>query len=146
MWYFVIFIVLIVISFFIFYPFKVKVYNLNNYLFINIGGIINIKINLLSLFENLNKDSINEQKEGLKIIKKLKFKEVDLKIVGLNFDYRLNGGYFGLLYALFATIDNILLTRGVLFNYELSYKGDKSIEFFAIMRARMSNVIKVVGK
>ena len=142
MWYVSIFILLGL--FLLFYPFKVKIYNIDNYLYINIIDFINVKINLFSILNDLNEDKIKKQKSGVKIIKQLKFKEIDLKINGLNFDYRLNGGYFGILYAFLGTIDNILLTRGVLFNYDLSYDGDKSVEFYTIVRARFKNILKFI--
>lgn len=135
------FILAILIVFVFIYPFRISIYNNENYLYINISKFINLKVNLFVLLNNtkINKNSTT----GFKVLKKIKFKEVDLKLQGLNFDYNLNGGYFGLLYAIFGFIDSICNFNNIEFNYELNYNGDKSVDFKSIARARVINVLKV---
>ena len=141
--YFIISIVLLfLVLFVIFYPFKVLAYNEDNNFYINISNIVNLKINLFALLDNANNQDLKKQTKGFNVIKKLKFKEIDIKIAGLNFDYRLNGGYFGLLYAIFGFLDSILVSNDIKFNYDLKYQGDKSLEFKSIFRARIGNIIK----
>ena len=132
---------LLLIAFILIYPFRVSVYNEDNYLFINISKFINLKVNLFILINNpkINKNA----SKGVKVLRKIKFEEVDVTLQGLNFDYRLNGGYFGLIYAIFGFLDSICQQNNINFNYNLNYKGDKSIEFKSIARARVINVIKV---
>ena len=117
-------------------------YNEDNNFYINISNIVNLKINLFALLDNANNQDLKKQTKGFNVIKKLKFKEIDIKIAGLNFDYRLNGGYFGLLYAIFGFLDSILVSNDIKFNYDLKYQGDKSLEFKSIFRARIGNIIK----
>ena len=132
---------LIMLIFVFIYPFRISIYNDDNYLFINISKFINLKVNLFVLINNprINKDST----KGFKVLKKIKFKEVNMKLQGLNFDYRVNGGYFGLLYAVFGFIDALCRFNNINFNYELNYHGDKSVDFKTIARARVINVLKV---
>lgn len=140
--YFIVGIILLGVILFLFiYPFKVSIYNDDNYLFINISKFINLRVNL---FVFLNNPKINKNAgKGFKVLKKIKLKKVELKLQGLNFDYRLNGGYFGLLYALFGFLDSVCEVNNIEFNYELNYNGDKSVEFKSIARTRVINVLKV---
>lgn len=135
-------VILLLVLFVIFYPFKVLAYNRDNNFYINISNIVNLKINLFTLLDNANNQDLKKQTKGFNVIKKLKFKEIDIKIAGLNFDYRLNGGYFGLLYAIFGFLDAILVSNDIKFYYDLKYEGDKSLEFKSIFRARIGNIIK----
>ncbi len=121
------------------FPFKIHVYNNDNYLYINIGKLLNLKLNLLAVFDKKQK----KKKTEFSKIKKFKFKEINLKIQGLNFDYRLNGAYFGLIYALSGFFKNIGKMNDIKFNYEFNYLGDKSIEFNSIFRARMMTIIDI---
>ena len=140
--YFVIGLILLIILLFLFiYPFRISIYNDDNYLFINISKFLNLKVNLFVLINNpkINKNT----SKGFKVLKKIKIREVNLKLQGLNFDYRLNGGYFGMLYAVFGFLDSYCISNNITFNYELNYNGDKSIYFKSIARARVINVLKV---
>ena len=136
-------VLIIVVLLILFYPFKVTIFNQDNYLFINVNGFVNLKLNLF-VFLN-NKPNLNKTKAntGFKLIKKIKIKEVDLKLQGLNFDYRINGGYFGLLYAMFGFLNSICKAKDIKLNYDFKYQGDKSIEFRSVIRARLTNVVKV---
>lgn len=131
----------IFLLFIFFYPFKITLYNEDNYLYINISNFVTFKINLLVLFDNNHNEDIKKQAKGVKVINKVKFKEINLRLQGLNFDYRLNGGYFGMLFALFGLLKKICEMNEIDFNYDLRYKGDKSIEFKSIFRARVSRVL-----
>lgn len=134
-------ILVILLIFLVLYPFKVIIYNQDNYLFVNIAKIINLKLNLLVLFDNNHNEDIKKQVKGLKVIKKIKFKEIDLKVEGLNFNYSLNGAYFGILYALFGFLDKICQINNIKLNYDLKYLGDKSIEVKSVIRARIGAVL-----
>lgn len=131
----------IFLLFIFFYPFKITLYNEDNYLYINISNFVTFKINLLVLFDNNHNEDIKKQAKGVKVINKVKFKEINLRLQGLNFDYRLNGGYFGMLFALFGLLKKICEMNEIDFNYDLRYQGDKSIEFKSIFRARVSRVL-----
>lgn len=127
--------------FIFFYPFKITLYNKDNYIHINISNFITLKMNLLVLLDSNHNEDIKKQAKGVKIINKVKFKEIDLRLQGLNFDYRLNGGYFGMLFALFGFLKILCEMNEINFNYDLKYQGDKSIEFKSIFRARVSKVL-----
>ena len=122
---------------------KIIIYNQDNYLFVNISKFIDMKINLFVLIDNVHLGNIKKGSKEIKVVKQMKIKEIDLKLQGLNFDYRLNGGYFGLMYAIFGFLDSICKINGINLNYDLRYQGDKSVEFKSIIRARVVNLIRV---
>lgn len=132
--------ILFVILFLLLFPFKIHVHNIDNYLHINIGDLLNLKLNLFALFYKKNK---NNKKPEISKIKKIKFKEIDLKIRGLNFDYRLNGAYFGGLYGICGFLAQLGKMNNIKFNYEFNYLGDKSVEFKSVFRARMTTIIDI---
>lgn len=132
----VLFIILILV-----YPFKINIYNEDEYLFINISNFVNLKLNLLVLIENIDKINLEKQKKSAKFLKNVRFEEVDLKIEGVNFDYQINGLYFGIMHALLGVIDCICYAKGIELKYDLKYLGEKSVKFNSVIRARISNVI-----
>jgi hypothetical protein len=134
-------IVILFLCLLIIYPFKIIIYNQNNYLFINISNFITLKINLFVLFDNNHNEEIKKQAKGARIITKVKFKEINIDIKGLNFDYKLNGAYYGIIYALLGFIDKLLETKNIKFNYNASYLGDKYIEFKSVFRIQVIKVI-----
>lgn len=143
--YYIIGIILIIILLFLFfYPFKVTIYNKDNYLYVNISELLNLKINLNML---LNKRyNLDDSSRGIKLISKIKIKEMDINISGLNFNYNLNGMYFGILYGIFGFFDSLCDFKDINFRYDLNYSGDKSISFKSVIKARVNNVIKVFKK
>ena len=132
-----------IIAFFLLYPFKIKIYNEENNLFINVNGFVNLRVNLFAILDSKQLSNQDNSTFPFKLLKKIKIKELDLKLAGLNFDYRLNGGYYGLLCGVFATIKSICYGNDIKFNYELEYLGDKSIEFNSVLRTRIYNVLKI---
>lgn len=143
------YIIILVLVFFLLlfvlvYPFRVSIYNQDNFLIVNISKLLNLKINLIELFKK--PVDINKAPVGMKVLTKIKLKEVDLKLQGLNFNYSLNGGYFGGIYAFLGFVDLICMQNDIKFNYDLRYMGDKSLEFKSIIKARLLNVIKVFNK
>ena len=125
------------------YPFKITIYNDENYLFINISKLVDLKLNLFVFLNDRNAINKDKSKKGMKLIKKIKFKEIDFKLQGLNFDYRINGAYFGILYGIFGFLDSVCKINDRDLNYDLRYSGDKSIEFKSVVRARITNLLRV---
>ena len=124
------------------YPFKITIFNDKKYLFIKISFLITLKLNIDALFNEENKEELVKQSKSFKIIKKLKFNEIDLYLSGINYNYSVNGAYYGLLCAFFPIIDNILESSKIKFNYLLDYDGELYLKFKSIVRARTFNVVK----
>ena len=91
MFYFVLilFIALLIIFLYV-YPFKIYIYNDNKYLYIKVSFLMTLKLNLYVLLDPSNNEVFKKQAKGLKIINKLKFKEIDIYIRGLNMNYSIN--------------------------------------------------------
>ena len=138
---FLTFLLIILCIIILIYPFKVTLYNEDNYLIIKISNILALRINLFVLLDNNHNDELKKQSKQVKLIKKIKFKQIDLRIQGLNFDYKINGAYFGLAYALLGYINKVCQYQHIDLNYNLNYLGDKSIEFRVIFRARVALVL-----
>ena len=128
------------------FPFKIKIYNRDNYLFINIANFIDLKLNLLVLLENIDGLNIEKQKKNARVLKKIEIKEINLRAQGLNFNYQINGAYYGIIYAVVGFLNYILNYKGISFRYDLEYSGDKSIEFKSIIRARVGYVLSAFIK
>lgn len=140
--YIIIFIVALLIILLFIYPFKIQIFNDDKYLFIKVGILITLKLNLYALLDESNSVELKKQAKGIKIIKKLKFKEIDLYIRGLNYNYLVNGSYYGITCAILPIIQNILNSNEIKFNYLIDYNGELYIKFKSIVRSNFFNLIK----
>ena len=134
-------IIVIFIVFILLFPFKIKIYNKENYLFINIFNFINLKLNLFVLLSNINNFDFEKQKKNFKLIKKARLKELNIKLEGLSLDYQINGAYYGIIHAFFGILNSILYSNDIRFKYDLKYQGDEILEFNSIIRARVLGVV-----
>ena len=139
--YFVV-IIIIILLFLLIYPFKITIYNDNKYLYIKVSYLMTLKLNLYVLLDPSNKETFKKQAKGLKIINKLKFKEIDIYIRGVNMNYSINGFYYGILQAILPIVNNLLESNNITFNYLVDYNGEMYIKFKSVVKARLNNVIK----
>jgi hypothetical protein len=129
------------VIFLLLFPLKLKIFNKDNYLLINIANILNLRLNLLVLLENMNQDNLKKQKKAFKLLKKIELKELSVELTGLNFDYQISGAYYGTIHAIFGFIDSILYSRDIEFDYRLEYEGEKSFKFDSLIKARLTNIL-----
>ena len=101
---------LILIVFLLFYPFKVVIWNELEYLYVKISNLVTIKINMLILFDNNHNDEIKKQVSMIKLLNKIRIKSIDLKMSGLNLDYEYGGEIFGYLNIILAVLKNYLMS------------------------------------
>ena len=130
------------ILFILFYPFKIALFNDGRYLYIKVSNFITLKLNLYALLEESNIDELKKQTKSIKVIKKLKLKELDIYVRGFNYNYQINGVYYGVLLGLLPSISKILEENNITFNYLVDYTGELYIKFKSIVRARFSNILK----
>ena len=123
-----------ILIFLLLFPFKLKIFNKDNYLLINLGNIVNLRLNLLVLLENMNQLNLKRQKKTFNLLQKIEFKELNVELKGLNFDYQISGAYYGLIHALFGVIDSFLYYRNIEFDYKLEYDGEKSLKFESFIK------------
>ena len=133
-----------VIVFVLFYPFKVIVWNQKEYLHIKISWIITIKVNMLILFDNNHNEEIKRQASIFKIINKIRIKSIDVKASGLNLDYEYGGQIFGYLNIVFAILKNYLMMRNSEFNYDIKYMGERRIKFKGIFYSKAGIILKQI--
>lgn len=144
MWVFFLLLLIIVIFFLLFYPFKVTIWNEEEYLYIKISFLITIKINLFILFDNNHNDEIKKQASIIKILNKIRIKNIDLKMSGLNLDYEYGGEIFGYLNIILAILKNYLMMKNSEFTYDVNYMGKRSVKFKSIVYARLGIILKQV--
>lgn len=142
MWVFFLIIITIIMLFLFFYPFKVTIWNEEEYLYIKISFIITIKINLFVLLDNNHNDELKRQASIIKILNKIRIKKIDLNMSGLNLDYEYGGQVFGYLNIVLAILKNYLMMRNSEFNYDIKYMGERSIKFKSIVYAKMGIILK----
>ena len=130
----------------LFYPLKIKIYNSGNYLFVNIKNVLNLKINLLALIYKLDKLNLEKQKKNSKVIKRIKLEEINLKISGLNFNYQINGAYYGIINAILGFLKSYSYQKNVILNYNLLYVGEKNILFKGKIKANFINLVSAFFK
>lgn len=135
----------IILVFLLVYPFKIVIYNKSNYLHIDISNFLTLRLNLLAILDNAKSDDIKNSSKNIKLMKKIKIKKIDIKLKGLNFDYRMNGAYFGAICALGGIGKKIFADKDIEFNCDFQYLGDKSIEFESIIRARAIKIIGIIN-
>ena len=140
--YIIIFIITLLILLLFVYPFKIQIFNDDKYLFIKVGMLITLKLNLYALLDESNSLELKKQAKGIKVIKKLRFKEIDLYIRGFNYNYLVNGSYYGITCALLPIIQNILDYNEIKFNYLVDYNGELYIKFKSIVRSNFFCLIK----
>jgi len=133
---------ILLLSFLFIYPLTITVYNDDKYLYIKVSYFITLKLNIYKLFEESNREELQKQSKSIRIIKKLKFKEINIYLRGINYNYSLSGAYYGLLCAIFPIIDSILESNDITFNYLVDYNGDLYIKFKGIVKSRAFNVFK----
>ena len=129
MWVFFLMLLMVIILFLLFYPFKVTIWNEKEYLYIKVSWIVTIKINMLILFDNNHNDEIKRQASLFKILDKIRIKSIDLKMSGLNLNYEYGGQIFGYLNIVLAILKNYLMMKNSEFTYDVRYMGDMSIMF-----------------
>jgi hypothetical protein len=133
--------IFLIILFLLFYPFKITIFNNEKYLYIKISNIITLKLNLYALLDEENKEELKKQTKAIKLINKLKFKEISIYIRGINYNYEINGLYYGLLHAILPIANSILETNNIDFNYLIDYNGDPYIKFKSVVKGRLKNVL-----
>lgn len=133
-----------IVSFLLFYPFKVIIWNEKQYLYIKIAWLITIKINLFILFDNNHNDEIKKQVSIYKLLNKIRIQSIDLKVSGLNLDYEYGGELFGYLNIILAFAKNYLMMRNSEFNYDVSYMGQRSIRFKGIVYSKAGIILKQI--
>ena len=144
---YMVFILLIaLIIFTIIYPFKIKIFNKSNYMYVNISNILVFRLNILGIIDKIKVEGIKNKKVGKAVFKNVKVKKVGLRLKGLNFSYQLNAYYYGMLCAFFGFLRNYINYQNVEFEYDLDYLGDESIEFESIIRARAYKVINAINR
>lgn len=122
-------------------PIKMKIYNNDQYIIVDVANIINFKINLISALDNLKRKKREDKKNSARFFKKIEIKQINIKLEGLNFDYQLNGAYFGILYAVFGFVNSLCSYKNISFYYDLKYQGDRMVEFDGIIRTKLIYVI-----
>ena len=135
-------ILLLLFLFIFFYPFKIIIFNNTKYLYIKISNIITLKLNLYALLDESNIDELKKQTKGIKVIKKLKFKEIDIYVRGFNYNYLVNGSFYGIVCATLPVIQNILDSNEIKFNYLIDYNGELYIKFKSIVKSNFFCLIK----
>ena len=135
---------LILIVFLLFYPFKVVIWNELEYLYVKISNLVTIKINMLILFDNNHNDEIKKQVSMIKLLNKIRIKSIDLKMSGLNLDYEYGGEIFGYLNIILAVLKNYLMMKNSEFTYNIRYLGKRSIKFKSIFYVKMGIILKQV--
>lgn len=141
MWIFFLILLISVIIFLLFFPFKFTIWNESEYLYIK-TWLITIKINLLILFDNNHNEEIKKNAKMIKLFNKVKIETIDLNISGLNFDYEYSGVAFGYLNIVLSVIKNYLMIKNSEFNYNLRYIGDRSISFKGIIYCKTGIILK----
>ena len=141
MWVFFLVLLIIAISFLLFFPFKYTIWNEYEYLYIK-TWIITIKINLLILFDNNHNEEIKKNAKMLKLLNKIKVDTIDLEISGLHFDYEYSGQIFGYLNIILAVIKNYLMMKNSDFNYNIQYMGERSVRFTGIIYCKTETILK----
>lgn len=141
MWIFFLILLISVIIFLLFFPFKFTIWNESEYLYIK-TWLITIKINLLILFDNNHNEEIKKNAKMIKLFNKVKIETIDLNISGLNFDYEYSGVAFGYLNIVLSVIKNYLMIKNSEFNYNLRYIGDRSISFKGIIYCKTGTILK----
>ena len=141
MWIFFLILLISVIIFLLFFPFKFTIWNESEYLYIK-TWLITIKINLLILIDNNHKEEIKKNAKMIKLFNKVKIETIDLNISGLNFDYEYSGVAFGYLNIVLSVIKNYLMIKNSEFNYNLRYIGDRSISFKGIIYCKTGTILK----
>lgn len=144
MWAFFLILLSVAIIFLLFYPFKVTIWNEEEYVYIKISFLMTIKINLLILFDNKHNDEIKRQASVVKILNKIRIQTIDLKMSGLNLDYEYGGQIFGYLNVILAILKNYLMMKNSEFTYDVRYMGERSIKFKSIIYAKMGIILKQV--
>lgn len=144
MWVFFLMLLMVIILFLLFYPFKVTIWNEKEYLYIKVSWIVTIKINMLILFDNNHNDEIKRQASLFKILDKIRIKSIDLKMSGLNLNYEYGGQIFGYLNIVLAILKNYLMMKNSEFTYDVRYMGDRSIKFKGIVYSKMGIILKQV--
>lgn len=142
MWIFFLILLIVAIIFLLFYPFKVMIWNENEYLYVKISYIITIKINMLILFDNNHNEEIKKQAKMIKLINKVRIKSIDLKMSGLNLNYEIGGELFGYFNIILAILKNYLTMKNSEFTYDVRYMGEKSIKFKGIFYVKMETLLK----
>ncbi|MBR3890847.1 MAG: hypothetical protein IKJ30_02085 [Bacilli bacterium] len=142
-WVIISIILLLLILFVFFYPFKITLYNDSKYLHIRISNIITLKLNLYALLEESNIDELKKQSKSIKILKKLKLKQLDIYLRGFNYNYQINGIYYGILLGILPSINKLLERNNITFNYLVDYTGELYVKFKSIVRGNFSNILKV---
>ena len=133
-----------IMLFLLFYPFKVVIWNEEEYLYVKIAWLVTIKINLLILFDNNHNDEIKKQTSIIKILNKIRIEKIDLKMSGLNLDYEYGGQIFGYLNVLLAILKNYFMMKNSEFNYDVRYMGQRSIKFKGIVYSKMGIILKQI--
>lgn len=139
-------VMLCIVVFLLTYPFKVIISNKSNYLYVNISNFLTLKVNLLLLLDKAKSGGLKDRDKGIGIIKKLRFKTIDVDVKGLNLDYSLSGAYYGVICAISGISKKYLEAKKIEFNYNLEYMGDKSVEFQSVIRARAITLIKTINR
>lgn len=142
--YFFIILLMCIVSFLLFYPFKVTIWNEQEYLYVKIAWLVTIKINLFILFDNNHNDEIKKQVSVVKILNKIRIESIDLKMSGLNLDYEYGGQIFGYLNIVLAVLKNYLMMRNSEFNYNIRYMGERSIRFKGIIYSKAGIILKQI--
>ena len=144
MWVFFLSVLIMIMLFLLFYPFKVVIWNEEEYLYVKIAWLVTIKINLLILFDNNHNDEIKKQTSIIKILNKIRIEKIDLKMSGLNLDYEYGGQIFGYLNVLLAILKNYFMMKNSEFNYDVRYMGQRSIKFKGIVYSKMGIILKQI--
>lgn len=142
MWIFFLILLILFVLFLLFYPFKVVVWNEQEYLYIKISWIVTIKINMFVLFDNNHNEEIKKQASIFKVLNKIRIESIDLKMSGLNFDYEYGGQIFGYLNIVLAILKNYLMMKNSEFTYDVKYMGERSIRFKGIVYSKMGIILK----
>ena len=144
MWIIFLALLIVVILFLLFYPFKVTIWNEKEYLYIKISWLATIKINMFVLFDNNHNEEIKKQASIFKVLNKIRIKSIDLKMRGLNLDYEFGGEIFGYLNIILAILKNYLMMKNSEFNYDVRYMGERSIKFKGIVYSKLGIILKQV--
>lgn len=141
MWFFFLILLICVVVFLLFYPFKFTIWNESEYLYVR-TWLVTIKINMLILFDNNHNEEIKKQAKMIKLINKIKIDTIYLKMSGINFDYEYSGQIFGYLNIILAVLKNYLMMKNSDFNYDIRYMGKKSIKFKGIIYCKTGTILK----
>lgn len=143
MWGFFLILLIAIVAFLLFYPFKFTIWNEFEYLYIR-TWLVTIKINLLILFDNNHNDEIKKNAKMIKLFNKIRIETIDLKMSGLNFNYEYSGVIFGYLNIVLPIVKNYLMMKNSDFNYDIEYMGEKSIKFKGIVYCKTGTILKQI--